>query len=298
MEVKTNCPPLPPRPITPSRTYPVLSAVEIAAVIKKNCGSFQAERHGKGRHYVFFLPEAAEELTMMVSYGRRSPMNHLEQKYIGLGHFFLEKDGRVNVVVSHFLQVHTMNRTRSSASGLGPNGENNPGLDFLEYYRDEYLRDEKRFNRDAQGCVVDPFLEYGPSEYCLEGHTHPDLGVFWSGTDRSSGEARAAKAPVCIFVCDPIRRQMLASIGKNFENAQVIVCRRTAKAAAKEAPHPAETEHPMPEFPVEALMELASRCLRMDGAKGTVRCVTGKLRRCTKVRVTLTIPGRPKEEEG
>ena len=45
-------------------------------------------------------------------------------------------------------------------------------------------------------------------------------------------------------------------------------------------------------------MELASRCLRMDGSKGTVRCVTGKLRRCTKVRVTLTIPGRPKEEEG
>ena len=108
MEVKTNCPPLPPRPITPSRTYPVLSAVEIAAVIEKNCGSFQAERHGKGRHYVFFLPEAAEELTMMVSYGRRSPMNHLEQKYIGLGHFFLEKDGRVNVVVSHFLQVHIL----------------------------------------------------------------------------------------------------------------------------------------------------------------------------------------------
>lgn len=200
MEVKKNCPPLPPRPITQARTYPVLSAVEIAAVIEKNCGSFQAERYGKGRHYVFFLPEAAEELTMMVSYGRRSPMNHLEQKYIGLGHFFLEKDGRVNVVVSHFLQVHTMNRTRSSASGLGPNGENNPGLDFLEYYRDEYLRDEKRFNRDAQGCVVDPFLEYGPSEYCLEGHTHPDLGVFWSGTDRSSGEAGRPKRR-CAFLC-------------------------------------------------------------------------------------------------
>ena len=30
MEVKKNCPPLPPRPITPARTYPVLSAVEIA----------------------------------------------------------------------------------------------------------------------------------------------------------------------------------------------------------------------------------------------------------------------------
>ena len=123
--MKTNCPPLPPRPITPSRTYPVLSAVEIAAVIEKNCGSFQAERHGKGRHYVFFLPEAAEELTMMVSYGRRSPMNHLEQKYIGLGHFFLEKDGRVNVVVSHFLQVHTMNRPwpqRGEQPGAGLSG--------------------------------------------------------------------------------------------------------------------------------------------------------------------------------
>ena len=33
MEVKKNCPPLPPRPITQARTYPVLSAVEIAAVI-------------------------------------------------------------------------------------------------------------------------------------------------------------------------------------------------------------------------------------------------------------------------
>ena len=44
MEVKKNCPPLPPRPITQARTYPVLSAVEIAAVIEKNCGSFQAER--------------------------------------------------------------------------------------------------------------------------------------------------------------------------------------------------------------------------------------------------------------
>ena len=53
----------------------------------------------------------------------------------------------------------------------------------------------------------------------------------------------------------------------------------------------------MTEFPVDALMKLASRCLRMDGAKGAVRCVTGKLRRCTKVRVALTIPGKPKGEE-
>ena len=87
MEVKKNCPPLPPRPITQARAYPVLSAVEIAAVIEKNCGSFQAERYGKGRHYVFFLPEAAEELTDLKPDGQlvyfvTSDLYHLYEKYL------------------------------------------------------------------------------------------------------------------------------------------------------------------------------------------------------------------------
>lgn len=224
---RTNPPTLPFRKPEEEKKYAELSCEEIMEIIKEKCGSTAFdESYGDGEHTVFFLPEAADELKSMVSYGRRSPMNIKEMKFIGLGHFFKAKDERVSIVVSHFLQIFTTNRTSVSAENLGPDGEHNPGLEFLEYYRNEFLEYEKKCNIDAFGKQVDPFLSYGASEYVLEGHTHPDLGVFWSSTDRKSGMARAAKKPVCIFVCDPVRKKMLGCIGSGFENARVIVVKR------------------------------------------------------------------------
>lgn len=98
------------------------------------------------------------------------------------------------------------------------------------------MKYEKNCNTDAYGKTVDPFLKrYGSSEFVLEGHTHPNLGVFWSSTDRISGSARAASSPICIFVCDPIRRQMLGCIGKEFIPAQVIVYERKGGNKAEES---------------------------------------------------------------
>ena len=234
-------PPMPTRRPAAPKTYPACSLKQALDIIKSQCGNVCiSERHGKGSHKVILLPEAMDELHVMISYGRRSPMNVNEQKYAGYGHYLTDETGSVLTIVTHFIEIPTMNRTAVGASNLGPDGAYNPWLDVLEYHREEFLRMEATCNTDAFGCPVDPFLTLcGASQFVLEGHTHPDLGVFYSETDKASGAARAASAPVYIFVCDPIRRQMLGSIGKDFAKAEVIVfSRRTALSEPSGFPTP------------------------------------------------------------
>lgn len=196
----TEYTPMPTRRPPQPKTYPVCSLKKAMDIIKSKCGDvYVKERHGKGRNKVIILPEPEQELTAITSYGRRSPMNVYEQKLYGMGHFLIDDDGNVITIISHIIEIQTMNRNPVGASNLGPNGEYNPGLDFLEYHREEFLRNETKFNTDAFGYQVDPFLKLcGPSEFVLEGHTHPDLGVFYSGTDKVSGAARAASSPVLL----------------------------------------------------------------------------------------------------
>lgn len=257
------------RPVSP-KAYPICSLKEALEIIKKKCGDvYIKERHGKGFNKVIILPEAMHELEVMISYGRHSPMNVNEQKYVGYGHFLMSEKGRIIIVIKHFIEIQTMNRNAVGASNLGPNGEYNPGLDFLEYHREEFLKTECMYNTDSFGYQVDPFLKLcGPSEFVLEGHTHPNLGVFYSATDRESGAARAATSPVCIFVCDPIRKKMLGSIGKNFAEAEVIVySRRTIPQE-----NYIEDKRLIP--PTDEIVRLTSQCLRSSGYTGKVRLHT------------------------
>ena len=228
---------LPKRHPAIKKTYPTCSFQQAQNIIEKRCGNVAiAERHlsehkQSAPNKVIILPEAGKELNMIVSYGRRSPMNMLEQKFIGLGHIFESGDGHHIIVVNHFIEIHTTNRTSVAAGNIGPNGETT-ALDLVGYYREEYLEKEAEFNTDENGNLIDPFLTgAGPSEYVLEGHTHPNLHVFFSGPDRESGKARAASDPICIFVCDPIRKEMLGAIGRNMEPTEVIVY---SKAPAKQ----------------------------------------------------------------
>lgn len=279
----TECVPMPARRPSPKKSYPVCSFERALSVIKSGCGSVRIYgRHGKGENKVFILPEAFRELSVMISYGRRSPMNKNEQKFVGLGHWLKDERGHMITVVSHFIEIMTTNRTAVGASNLGPNGEYNPGLDFLEYHREEFLRYEAEYNTDAHGCTVDPFLKLcGPSEYVLEGHTHPDLGVFYSRTDMVSGGARAAKSPVCIFVCDPVRREMLGSTGRDFAPTEVIVFSRDLPPIEK------PEIRPQADTSLNEIIRLASECLRSRSCNGKIRirphlggeCLTVKLRK-------------------
>lgn len=284
--------PMPPRREKETKTYPIMNAEKIQKTVRKKCGNvFVYERHGKGNNKVFILPEAFQEFKIMVSYGRRSPMNRLEQKYAGYGHFFVNENGYVNIVVSHFIPILTTNRSSISAGNLGSKGEKNPGLDFLEYHRNEYHDYEEKYNVDAYGNQVDPFIQYGASEFVLEGHTHPDLGAFWSGTDKASGSARAATSPICIFVCDPIRKEMLGCIGKAFENAEVIVFdRKNFVAEQIESVQPTVTSSS-----IDEMVRIANTCLRMRGTSGKIKCRTcfnGK----TLMKIKLIVPKQRKEE--
>ena len=120
--------PLPPRRPMPPKVLPRCSLQEAIHLIETQCGPVQvAERHGTGPHTVIFLPEATRELEVMISYGRRSPMNEKEQKYIGYGHFLTDEQGHFLVIVKHFIEILTKNRSAVSASNLGPHGGIQPG---------------------------------------------------------------------------------------------------------------------------------------------------------------------------
>lgn len=141
----TQAPPIPKhRPQEPKK-YPTLSIKKVCAMIEERCGSVRiTERHGREcGNYAVILPEAMQELTSIISYRRRSPMNVNEQKFGGYGHFLRNPAGGMIAVIKHFIEVPTVNRTPVSAGNLGPNGELNPALDFLEYVRAEFFRTEE-----------------------------------------------------------------------------------------------------------------------------------------------------------
>lgn len=171
----TNYTPMPTRRPSEPKTYPVCSLKKALDIIKSKCGDvYVKERHGKGRNKVIILPEPEQELNSIISYGRRSPMNVYEQKLYGMGHFLVDDDGNVITIISHIIEIQTMNRNPVGASNLGPNGEYNPGLDFLEYHRLEFLRNEAKFNTDAFGYQVDPFLKLcGPRSSFWKGILTP-----------------------------------------------------------------------------------------------------------------------------
>lgn len=113
----------------------------------------------------------------------------------------------------------------------------------------------------------------------MECHTHPDLGVFWSAADRRSGSHRAGNKPLCIFVCDPVRGEMLCSMGRSFEDAQVLVYERAAQSAESSD---------LPLSPAGELTRLAGACLRTRGYEGSLRMhATLRGRTCLKLRLVM-----------
>ena len=103
---------LPERKEPSVKEYPKISLDEVKRMIESKCGNvFIQERHGRGKCKVIILPEATQEMEVMLSYGRRSPMNIKEQKYTGYGHFLIDENDNTIVIVKHFIEIQTMNRT-------------------------------------------------------------------------------------------------------------------------------------------------------------------------------------------
>lgn len=205
-----------------SRKLPLVSINEIFKNIRDKCPKTEMKKYGYGRNYVIILPEAWEELKLMIGWGKKTPTNVFEQLYQGMGYYFKNANRKTILVISHFLYIYAANR--SPVSACISNGVHDSIMNRLEYERGIYCENEKKYNKLPNGKVYNPFVdEFGCSEVNLYGHTHPDIGVFFSHDDRNSGYA-TPNMPAAIFVADPIRKQLKAMVGVEQEEAQIIVC--------------------------------------------------------------------------
>ena len=210
------------------KKMPVFSIKEVINQIKEKCDTTKVQKFGSGNHYVVILPEAWEELKSMIGWGKRTPTNVYEQLYQGMGHYFRNVDGKYILIVSHFLYIYAAHRSPTSA--CISNGEYDSMMRRIEYERKIYCGNEVGCNRTSTGKVFNPWAGMG-SEVDIYGHTHPDIGVFFSSDDKGSGYATPTK-PAAIFVADPIRKQLKARVGINQEESQILVFEYVTKESS------------------------------------------------------------------
>lgn len=210
------------------KKMPVFSIKEVFNLIKEKCDYTKVHKYGEGNHFLVILPEAWEELKCMIGWGKITPVNVDEQLYQGMGPYLRNVDGKDILVVSHFLYIYAAHRSPTSA--CISNGEYDSMMRRIEYEREIFCGNEVRCNRTLTGKVFNPWAELG-SEVVLYGHTHPDIGVFFSPDDKGSGYATPTK-PAAIFVADPIRKQLKARVGVAQEEAQIVVFEYSTKAPA------------------------------------------------------------------
>ena len=202
------------------RRFPSLSKDEAMKIIHDKCPAINTERYGYGTDKVIFLPNATNKLLSIVDWGMKTPNNRYEQIYQGMGHIFVNDDHRV-MIISHVLYIYAAERSPVSARIF--NGPFDSIMERIEYDRDVYIQNEKGCNSAGKGKVYDPFIEYGPSEVVMYGHTHPGLGCFFSEPDRRSGFA-CENLPAVTFVLDPIGKDMKAMMGIEERDAEIFVC--------------------------------------------------------------------------
>lgn len=197
-----------------------MSANEIRAKIQEQCGETHASEYGEDPCNLFILPEAAEELKSIVYYGKRRAVNCYEQQFQGMGYFFYDSD-IINVVVNHFLYIYPAKRTEIS-SAIVVGDENISMYDCLERERDIYEKLAAKFNVQDDGSLLDPFISQGKMQAVVFGHTHPNLGCFFSTVDLANTGA-SAEFPSCSLVVDPIQEDMKAIVGVDNISAKVTV---------------------------------------------------------------------------
>lgn len=241
----------------------------VPSTIQTNCTPFDIEVYGDGSHVLYFLPEASVELNYYVQYGKKRASNAHEQQLIGLGHNFIDSNHRIQTVVTRIIPIFSASRGPTHAKVVSE--ENDAMLEVLENERKIQNQLESEYNTDENGHTIDPFLEYGPSKVVLFGHTHPDLGCFFSSVDHRSNYSTPS-TPIVTFVCDPIRKDMKAMVGVGCESMKIIVCRPKSGTTATTSQR--TTAHR--EFTVDELWQrvsaVANLLLQQAGVNGNFDC--------------------------
>lgn len=241
----------------------------VFSAIQANCTPFEVDTYGDGHHVLYIIPEAYREFSEYVKYGRKRACNAHELQYIGLGHSFIDSNGSIQPVVTRIIPIYSASRGPTHAKAISEG--NDAILDVLENERNIQNQLESEYNTDENGYTIDPFLNYGPSKVVLFGHTHPDLGCFFSSVDHRSNYSTPS-SPIVTFVCDPIRKDMKAMVGIGCEPMKIVACRPKLAISAPAAQHASAHR----EYSVEDLWQristIANMLLQQAGVNGNFDC--------------------------
>ena len=230
------------------RNFSELSLQKIDRVIRNECGeNIICEEYGKSsKHSVIILPSATKELEAFIHFGELHPNNQDEQQFRGIGHYFIDKRGAASVVVTNIQYIYSASRGKTYAKVI-------EGLDTSMYDRlNEELKiinNRSCFNENKKGFKLDPFVQYGDKESVLLGHTHPNLGAWFSGVDLE-GHSAPKGTPRVSLVCDPHRLEMSAIVGAQKSRAQVLLYREGGVLESNE-----HDINPLSEIPLDNICE-------------------------------------------
>lgn len=202
------------------RFHDELSTREVLDIITKKCKSQIISSAGNGP-VVIFLPHAWDNLAASTHYGKWTAENELESQYFLEGYYFKDPSGRTTTVVSHVLTPGSVSRKHTFAQLYEEGGEN--VYKELEE-QEKALAEHGGAGRDSlTGAQLNPMYDrYGPPVRVGFGHTHSNLGVFFSATDKTSVFAPPGE-PWVTMVVDPRRCEILVTTGKELEKSQLII---------------------------------------------------------------------------
>lgn len=256
--------------------------------IRTGCLPVEQESFGTGRHRVILLPDATDELKSLVHYGRPHAASLMEQQFQGMGHAF-QKDGSLTVVISHVLHQYSASRAPGHVAAV-ERPEDIAMAKCLAMERELYQKYERRCNC-VDGKQRDPFLDCGSSKLILFGHTHPDLGAFFSTEDHDVHRA-TENFPAVSLVCDPIRREWKAMVGVDHEPAVVTLFSYASDRDVAE-------EYEEQVGWLRRLARAFADGIHEEGVRGRYRVRCGRDRKLrVRLRMTVDPPRADEEEQG
>lgn len=229
------------------RIHGDLSTREVLDIITRKCKCRVVTSKGSGPAVVF-LPHGWDNLVASTNYGKWTPENELESQYFLEGYFFKDQSGNTTTIITHVLTPVSHSRHRTAAQLYGEGGENAyKNLEEQEKALAEYACAGRV---SATGAELNPFFTAcGTPVRVGFGHTHPNLGVFFSATDKTSVFA-APGEPWVTMVVDPRRCDILVTTGKELSKSKLIIM--------------GNKEHSSAQSPVQSTQTLENREMKFD----------------------------------
>lgn len=205
------------KPIVP-RISGTLSPDEVTSIISEKCLVEPFGFKKNATAYVFFTPHAWEVFATSIGYGKWIAENELESHYFLEGYFFTNKN-TTSTVVTNIIIPNSASQGKTFAQLYSK--ENN-SYAFVEQKEAELIKYASKGRVNSTSSQINPFFErFGAPIRVGFGHTHPNIGVFFSSVDKTSVFA-AYGEPWITMVVDPRREELLAAVGADMKTANIV----------------------------------------------------------------------------